>query len=320
MDASAPAAPPVHRCPVCSLEQTEPADECARCGVVFAKLRSRDEHPPARPAAGEIPSPVDAVAAPWIPEDEPTTLGAEGRRALAVGAAIAAVVLALPFLRFVFSYMTILVHELGHAIFGWLFGYPSIPAFDFYYGGGLTSHEDRQAGLLLVIFAGWAALLWVSRRHAPALIAVGATLAVWAACAFTSFHEQLITFMGHGTELVFAGIFLFRAMSGSAVKIPVERPLYAFLGWFMLASVSWFALGLMRDPLKRAIYEEAKGGGHWMDLSRLASAFGVELTAVAGFLFVCSLFVAPAAYLALRRRHAIVRTTARLVPSSSERA
>ena len=59
----------------------------------------------------------------------------------------------IPFTRFIFSYLTILVHELGHSIFGWLYGYPAIPAFDFTYGGGVAMYMQRKIEITYVTYA-----------------------------------------------------------------------------------------------------------------------------------------------------------------------
>ena len=232
-------------CPRCGFERRGKAAECARCGVVFSKVES----PAPAPALVHRVAYGRAVLEP------------EARNALLIGAGLAAIFLALPFLRFVLSYLTILVHELGHAIFAWLFGYPAIPAFDFHYGGGFTSYENRKILLLLLIYGGWAFALYAYRRHRPALVAVAALLGLYSLFALTPLHEHLIGFMGHGTELIFAGIFLYRALSGSAVKVPAERPLYAFVGLFILASDVRFALGLIWSPVERQLYADAKGEG-----------------------------------------------------------
>ena len=76
----------------------------------------------------------------------------EGQVALASGLAVAVVAFAFPFSRFVFGYFVTLVHEMGHTLAGWLFGYPSIPAL--YWRGGrrqrLLQHDgegsDTRAG------------------------------------------------------------------------------------------------------------------------------------------------------------------------------
>jgi len=247
-----------------------------------------------------------------LSESEPATPDAEARRALLVGAVLAAVVLAVPFLRFVFSYLTILVHELGHALFAWLFGYPAVPSFDFHYGGGFTSYETRKNVLVGLVFTGWIALLYAYRHHRPGMLAVGGLAGLYALFALTPLHELLIGFMGHGAELLFAGIFLYRALSGSAVKVRTERPLYAFLAFFIVASDARFAAGLVRSPLERELYAEAKGGGDWMDFSQLARGIGLELETVAGLFFLLTLAVLPLAWWVFRRRDLLGATARRL--------
>lgn len=223
-------------------------------------------------------------------------------RALAVGFGLAVGILLIPFLRFVLGYLTILVHELGHAAVGWLFGYPSIPAFDFRYGGGVTAHESRKIVIVLLVLGalGWA--IWYCRRHRPAVTVVASATALYALLAFTPAHRALISFMGHGSELAFAGIFLYRAISGSAIKLDVERPLYAMVGFFIVLSGMRFAWGLIHDAGARAAYEEAKGGGHWMDFSVLAEQYlHVELATVAGLFWIACLLPPVAAWLAYSR-------------------
>ena len=91
--------------------------------------------------------------------------------------------------------------------------------------------------------------------------------------------------MGHGTELLIAGIFFYRALSGAAVVHSVERPLYAAIAFFIVFSDINFSYRLMTSPFARAEYADAKGGGHWMDFSRIAiDHLHVNLTSVA-FLF-----------------------------------
>jgi hypothetical protein len=299
-------APPARElCPRCGFERSDDAGECARCGVVFSKLGAPPVGaPPVDALPAEDPS-ADRPSVAHRVEYRHSVLEPEGRNALLIGAGLAALFLAVPFLRFVLGYLTILVHELGHAIFAWLFGYPAIPAFDFHYGGGFTSYENRKALLMLLIFAAWGFALWSYRRHRPGLVAVGVLAGIYTLLALTPLHEQLIGFMGHGTELVFAGIFLYRALSGSAVRLPVERPLYAFLGFFILASDVRFALGLIWSPLERQLYADAKGGGDWMDFSQIARFFGVGLESVAGIFCLMALLVVPATWFVYRRRHAL---------------
>jgi len=206
---------------------------------------------------------------------------------LGLGGALAAVCLAVPWLRFALGYLTTLIHELGHAAFGWLFGYPSIPAFDFTYGGGVTTTQGRSAvllGFVYVLFAALVAACWRDRRKLAASLA---GLGLFAACAHTTAHKEIILFMGHGAELAVAGVFLYRAMSGSTVAHAAERPLYAMCGFFIVMSDVAFAYRLWTSPAGRAAYGAAKGGGHWMDFSLLSRHLGVGLPTVAFFFLLC---------------------------------
>lgn len=214
-----------------------------------------------------------------------------GWAALGAGAALAACILPLSFASYVFSYFGVLVHEMGHALAGWLYGYPSIPAFDFVYGGGVTSYTVR-APLLAAIVQGvllW--LAWIFRRNPPSLLLALATAALYALTAWTSLHDSVITAMGHGAELIVAGIFLHRAASGRACHHGAERLAYGFVGWFVTFDNLRFAHRLVTSPFHREMYEQAKGGGHWMDFSVLAEQYlRVPLESVAlAFFGLCLL-------------------------------
>lgn len=214
----------------------------------------------------------------------------QGWLAAGGGAMGAALVLGtLPFVSGVLSYFLVLVHEMGHAAVGWLYGYPSLPAFDFVYGGGVTTHQDRLPLIAFLVQAALLALAWVFRRNAASL---GLTLGLAAAYGLTAWsdgHEVVILAMGHGFELVIAGIFVHRALSGNACHHEAERMLYGFVGFFVTFYDLRFAHGLVTSSFRREVYQVAKGGGHWMDFSQLAERhLHVSLEAVAaGFLVFC---------------------------------
>lgn len=215
------------------------------------------------------------------------------------GLLAALAILCFSFLSHIGHTLVILVHEMGHAIVGWLFGYPSLPAFDFTYGGGVTVHQGRVTFVTVLVFVGFAALGWMWRRNRLALGVLGAVVALYTVAAFTAIHDVIILFMGHGAELVIAAIFLFRSFTGRCIVNPLERPLYATLGWFIVLADIRFAWRLITSPAARSMYESAKGGGHWMDFSRIAERhLGVPLEAVAGFFLLCCLVTPVAAWLA----------------------
>ncbi len=221
------------------------------------------------------------------------------RRALIVGGAVALIVYLVPFPRFVFHTLITLVHELGHALAAWAFGIPALPAFDFVYGGGVTMHHGRSTGLMILIYVAFGALAYWVRQNRGYLIALAVWVCAYTLVAFTPLHEAIEIAMGHGSELIFAGIFLYRALTGSACRVPAERPLYAFCALFILLSDAAFALSLLTSSARVADYEDAKGGGHWMDFSRLADDYAhVDLQAIV-FVFLIAVVLVPfAAYLA----------------------
>ena len=300
-------------CPKCGAEQAETRQECVRCGIVFKRFQASE-----KPYEGSQPS--QGSKAPEIErEDEPEdifvqSIEREGWLSLGIGAVIAAIVLLFPFLNFIFGYMKVLVHEFGHAFVSWLFAYPSIPAFDFMYGGGVALTDERMPALFLLIYGGLAYLFFLFRRNALALTVLGILTATYSACAFTEAHQVMILFMGHGAELFFAGLFLYRALSGSGIIVAVERPLYAFLGLFIEFLDLQFAIQLLYNYGYRVDYEEAKGGGHWMDFSRIAEEFlHVDLSVVAGFFLFCCILTPLCALLFFRYKPMIFRALARLL-------
>lgn len=260
-----------------------------------------------------------SYSAPNEPVDDTPEFQARGVDAataatLGGGALLAGVFLAVPLLRRIFECLTILIHEFGHAIVGWLFGYPSLPAFDFLYGGGITTMRSRSTLMLGVVYLLWAGLLTACWRNRKALAVVAVGLALFALCAHTGAHEVIILFMGHGMELAIAGVFLYRAWSGSAVVHAVERPLYAACGFFIVFADVGFAWRLWRSPLARAQYANAKGGGHWMDFSRIArDHLGVELPTVAFFFLLCCVLPLVLSWLVYRYHDWVFDRLARLV-------
>jgi hypothetical protein len=234
------------------------------------------------------------------------SLDTEAWKSLGIGTAITAVVVFFPFLSFVFRYINTLVHEIGHAIFGWLFGYPSIPAFDFSYGGGITMHQDRRIIIVIIVYILFALLFYLYRRNHLTLIILFLLLVFYSLAAFSSFHSLIILFMGHGTELIFGSIFLYRALSGSSILVASERPLYAFLGIFIFFIDIRFAYRLMTSAMFRADYGAAKGGGHWMDFSRIAHEFlHTKLSSVAAFFLLLCLITPVLTFLFFRYKEYI---------------
>ena len=113
---------------------------------------------------------------------EPQTLDRSGWIMLLVGPIVALACFAFFWLRWTLETFKTLVHEMGHAIFGWLFGYPSFPAFDVIWGGGVTVHTERSTVLCILIYAGFAGLFWVYRKNRATLTVLAALVFLHAVC------------------------------------------------------------------------------------------------------------------------------------------
>lgn len=282
-------------CPRCEGQMIEASfktltiDFCEQCGGIW--LDNKQELLKLRQLTGVIPEtapttsprpPISEIKVSQVQEvEKPAWMS------LGIGLVLAIFVFILPFLNYIFSYFLILTHELGHTITGWLFGYPSIPAFDFAYGGGVTLHQNRVIPLVILIYIGWGILFYLYRRNRESLFFLILCFISYSFLAFTDGHDIVNLFMGHGMELIFAGIFLYRAISRHAVIHSLERPLYAFLGFFIMFYDLRFAYQLVNSPYHRYLYGAAKGGGHWMDFSQIATYLHTNVRSVALFFLIC---------------------------------
>ncbi|GAB4379960.1 MAG: hypothetical protein Kow00121_35180 [Elainellaceae cyanobacterium] len=211
-----------------------------------------------------------------------TPVDALTQKTIAASLLLSGILLASGQLTFLFSPFITLVHELGHAACAWLFGYFAVPAFDFIYGGGITLQSyDRVWLIMLAIYVGFAWLVHHYRHNDfTSRLLLGVCL-LHTLCAYTPIHQILMIGMGHGFELLFAGIFIYRALSGSGCRYSIERPLYGMLGCFTVLYDVRFSWGLLFDPDMRDLYLQGKGGILDHDFVRLANDyFGVDLAAI----------------------------------------
>ena len=208
-----------------------------------------------------------------------------------VGFGLAIVALVVRQVGFVVGVLITVIHELGHVATAWIFGSPALPSFDLFYGGGVSHTFARQPVLILLVYAAFAGLAYRLRDQRRVLVAILVVVGLYSGVVFSPLREILITAMGHGMELLLAGVFLYRALSGSHVLRSQERPLYAFLGLYIVLTDARLAIRLISSHEFREDYGQAKGGAYSMDFSRIAEEnvhVRVELVA-ALFLIACAL-------------------------------
>lgn len=251
------------RCVKCGFtNEGEPA-ECAACGVILAKALDV----PARPRY--------ARSRPVVLEEERVgdgRIGSAELKVLGVGLALALVVHAIPITRAAFSALISLFHELGHAIVGWLLGHPSIPAFDFVYGGGFTHMGPFRLSIAVAVGAVFVYLGWLFRENKTSMTLIAVLCAIWLVAVTREWRrEVVIAAAGHAAEFILAGIFFYKALSGTGWRIPeIERPLGAFIAFFVQIHSTRFAWRLIDDPDFMAWYREGKGGALMNDLETVA--------------------------------------------------
>jgi hypothetical protein len=221
--------PPSARCPHCDAPRV-PGPECPRCGVIYARARPR----PAAPApALAVPPPSPAPPGAEVVGDARGIAVLGGAPAVWTGDAdgalrelriqllapplallgVWALVSTGPGQLLVRTFLSMWVHELGHAVAAWLCGRAAIP------GPWRTwSSDHRQAAVVLVLAAGLAALAWHGgRTRRPAVLAAGvAGLAVQLLCTLLpdGAARAFITFSGDGGAMVLGAALVGTLWSG----------------------------------------------------------------------------------------------------------
>ncbi|HSP33896.1 MAG TPA: hypothetical protein VLU46_06235, partial [Thermoanaerobaculia bacterium] len=256
--------------------------ECPRCGIVFSKLSGA----PRSSAAAATPR----VAAP---HREP---GRPPYKLLAFGVIGALICHAFWLTNAALGTLKTLFHELGHAVVGWLLGYPAIPAFDFMFGGGITHYGQFHVSIALAIAAGFGYLGYRLRTNTTAVVIIAAIAVVWLIVVTKEWRRETVcAAAGVIFELLLAATFLYMAIANVGWRMPeIERPLGALVAFFVQFDSWIFAIRLMRDQDFLEWYGQGKGGALMNDLEVIALNLKIYLgmnttiQSVAKMLFVFS--------------------------------
>ena len=213
---------------------------------------------------------------------------------LLAGLCLAPVFGLTPFLELVGWYFAALIHELGHTSAAWLVGVPAIPTLGIT-AEAATIHGEQQVPLALAVWIASAVLVWRVREPSLRSGLLALLMISYPVLAFGPLREVVLLSSGHIFELVIAGLFLERALSGGLTSSQAERLLYSVVGWFLVGRNAVLTLGLTLSPAARADYEESGSFGTTNDYVRLAEALECRLQLIAACMTLAALAAAPLA-------------------------
>jgi hypothetical protein len=189
------------------------------------------------------------------------------------------------------DYMRIFFHELGHCVTFWLFGYPSVPMFDFEYGGGVTYPVMGriwivQGGVFAAMAAGLYYLcrpdgFFFNNERYPLLALMIALVILHLSLAFNQGHQVLIYFMGYGAEIIMAVFCMARAVLKLTLYGAFERYLNMIFGLFVIGSNLALLSGLLTSDIVRDAYSQQKGQELAGDFDQIAALLAVNVQSVA---------------------------------------
>jgi hypothetical protein len=221
---------------------------------------------------------------------------------LALGLATAPVFALTPILGFMGWFLASLVHEMGHAALAWFCGMPAVPAISLA-GHAAAIHSDQVPLFVACVAALLAFGAWRIFEGRARWIALGLIAVFYPLIALTGLKELLHLLAGHGGELAFATLALWKALDGGFTDSRAERALYGTVGWYLLGKNALLCFGLMTSQSARSRYHQNGSFGLQNDLIRVANdVLGWPLEGVAFCMLVASVLVLPAAILLWRAR------------------
>ena len=156
-------------------------------------------------------------------------------------------------------------HELGHTIFGWLFGAPSFPVII------ATFHMERSWTIqiiALVTLAYTCFHLWNNASEFFGLTAAFSTFIF--IIAISGYWDIVTTYMGHGGAIIGGAIFLYKAWSYENDDYAYRPWVVGYVGFTVIFRNILFCYKLITDSIARAAYGEKHPFGMDNDFIKLS--------------------------------------------------
>lgn len=191
--------------------------------------------------------------------------------------------------------MDIFFHEIGHSLFHWFYGKPSIPTFDFLHGGGVAYGWPQNTALIICIHALFLYGVFYFRHERALQISIGAIGLFHLATVYTELHQVVYLFMGHGTAIAIASFFLYRAWFDLAPRGEGERYLNGIIGFGIMFQNILLFWGLKNDEIVRTVYFQQKGGHGLGDFNKISNIIKMPVTDIAifGIIYACLFLILP---------------------------
>jgi hypothetical protein len=286
-------------CPDCGRVNDGETLVCPMCGLVLRRSRAAAGTPAtaavfpvAEPAAGAPKSEKAASS----PKAEEAASSKEPWIYLAIGAVTAPIFALTPILGFMGWFLASLVHEMGHSAVAWFFGMPAFPAISLE-GHAVSVHSEPIVVFAIFVGAGLAGAAWKLLEGRARWIALGIVGVVYPLLAFTDAKEVLHLLGGHGGELAFGALAIWKCLDGGFTESRLERALYGTVGWYLIGTNAKLCLGLMFSASSREWYGENGSFGLTNDMIRAAEdVLHWRLQSVAFLMLVATVAALAAAF------------------------
>lgn len=197
------------------------------------------------------------------------------------------------------DYGVVVLHEMGHTITRWLFGYLVIPHFEF-------NQEFEQMAKAKVDFPQNGITVWaiyiaivaaffvaLAKRHNKLAGGIATAFFVHAALNISPGHMAFIFYMGHGIELLAASYLIVHAARGEAVGGWIRQYLCMIIGLYLMGKNVILALGLgIGSAAMREAYAHQRGVHVGLDFMKIAKIFGETTQTVAFYSMGITVLVA----------------------------
>ena len=222
--------------------------------------------------------------------DELNRIDREGWKALGLGFAIAVFVCFVPLFAYIIGFLGLIIHETGHTVTAWFFGYPTIPILR--PGGGVSASFVRPVWMMIIALGILGKFLFDAYRARRRRVVMTILAAVYLGLIVSGIDRWVITAMGHGAELMVASLFLYRSLSGQSILVPVERPLYATVALVMLGLEVRFTVELLFGFDAAVVYREGLDGTSH-DLVQIADEYLHVTLGLVVFVYMMLCLTAP---------------------------